>query len=189
LISRHACSLFANSECLGIILSMMLKPQDVLICLKIALCDGHTWSYQSLAGDLFLSSSEAYAGAKRAEAARLVDLRNKAANKSALTEFLLHGVKYAYPPTRGGLTRGVPTGYAAPPLMEQFSAVQDKPPVWPTLDGQVRGYEFSPLYASVPRAAAADQHLYALLALTDAIRDGRAREAHIAARELKSRLG
>jgi len=48
---------------------MMLKPQDVLICLKIALHDGRAWSYQSLADALFLSPSEAHAGAKRAEGA------------------------------------------------------------------------------------------------------------------------
>lgn len=166
----------------------MLKPQDVLICIKIALHDEKHWSYQSLADELFLSASEAYAGAKRAEVSRLIDLRNKIVYRGALREFLIHGVKYAYPPKRGGLTRGIPTGYAAPPLVHQFSLVQGDPPVWPTLEGQVRGYEFSPLYASVPKAAAGDKRLYELLALIDAIRDGRAREANIAADEVKARL-
>ena len=167
---------------------MMLKPQDVLICLKLALVEGQAWSYQSLADALFLSPSEAHAGARRAEAARLLDLRRKTVYRSALTEFLIHGVRYAYPPQRGGLTRGVPTGYAAPPLARQFSSVQGDPPVWPTLEGRVRGYEFAPLYPSVPKAAAGDEQLYELLALVDAIRDGRAREAALAAGELKARL-
>lgn len=167
---------------------MMLKPQDVLICLKIALHGGQAWSYQSLADALFLSPSEAHAGAKRAEAARLLDLRRKTVYRSALTEFLIHGVRYAYPPQRGGLTRGVPTGYAAPPLAYQFSSVQGDPPVWPTPEGRVRGYEFLPLYPSVPKAAAGDEQLYELLALVDAIRDGRAREVSLAAGELKARL-
>ncbi len=167
---------------------MMLKPQDVLVCLKVALHGGQDWSYQSIADALFLSPSEAHAGAKRAGAARLLDLRRKTVYRSALTEFLIHGVRYAYPPQRGGLTRGVPTGYAAPPLARQFSSVQGDPPVWPTPEGRVRGYEFSPLYPSVPKAAAGDERLYELLALVDAIRDGRAREAGLAARELKARL-
>jgi hypothetical protein len=38
-------------------------------------------------------------------------------------------------------------------------------------------------------AALRDDKLYELLALVDAIRDGRAREREIAARELKKRLG
>jgi hypothetical protein len=167
---------------------MMLKPQDVLICLKIALQDTRTWSYQSLAEALFLSPSEVHAGAKRAESARLLDLSRKTVYRNALTEFLIHGVRYAYPPHRGGLTRGVPTGYAAPPLARQFSSVQGDPPVWPTPEGRVRGYEFSPLYPSVPKAAAGDIRLYELLALVDAIRDGRAREAGLAADELRIRL-
>jgi hypothetical protein len=37
-------------------------------------------------------------------------------------------------------------------------------------------------------AAASDNRLYELLALLDAIRDGRAREKKLAARELKARL-
>ena len=173
---------------LGYNLPMILKPQDVLICLKIALQREQGWSYQSLADTLFLSSSEAFAGAKRAEEARLIDLSCRLVHKNALLEFLLHGVKYAYPPKRGGLTRGVLTGYAAPPLNRQFSSVQDAPPVWPTLDGAVRGYEFSPLYVSVPKATAGDENLYEILALIDAIRDGKAREANLAAQELKARL-
>ena len=88
----------------------------------------------------------------------------------------------------GVSTRGVPTGYAAPPLARQFSSVKGDPPVWPTPDGRVRGYEFSPLYPSVPKAAAGDEQLYEVLALVDAIRDGRAREVALAAGELKARL-
>jgi len=61
------------------------------------------WSYPSLAHDLFMSASEAHAGVKRAGAARLMDLQRRVPLKKALEEFLIHGVKYAFPPTRGGL--------------------------------------------------------------------------------------
>jgi hypothetical protein len=109
--------------------------------------------------------------------------------KKSLAEFLIHGVKYAFPPDHGGLTRGVPTGYAAPPLKDMISQPNEPPPVWPDPDGDTRGYEFSPLYKSVPRAASKDKILYELLAIVDAIRDGRAREREIAIKELKTRLG
>ena len=61
--------------------------------------------------------------------------------------------------------------------------------MWPHPEGEVRGYEFSPLYKSAPAAAMKDKDLYAMLSLLDAIRDGRARERELAIKELKSRLG
>lgn len=167
---------------------MMLKPQDVLIAIKIALWQQKRWSYQMLADSLFLSVSETFAGAKRAETARLVDLGRKVVFQGALSEFLIHGVRYAYPPERGSRTRGTPTGYAAPPLLSMFASVKEDPPVWPSSEGTVRGYAFAPLYPSVPKAAAVDEKLYEMLALIDAIRDGRAREVSLASQELKVRL-
>lgn len=108
--------------------------------------------------------------------------------RAALKEFLIHGVRYAYPPERGELTRGMPTGYAAPPLSKVIVQPNEPPPVWPYAEGAVRGYAFSPLYSTVPVAAERDPKLYELLALVDAMRDGRARERNLAAKEIESRL-
>ena len=70
-----------------------------------------------------------------------------------------------------------------------ISQPNEPPPVWPDPEGDTRGYEFSPLYKSVPKAASKDRILYELLVIVDAIRDGRAREREIAIKELKARLG
>jgi hypothetical protein len=140
---------------------------------------------------LSISQSEVHAGVRRAVAARLMSDAATASGRpvrEALLEFLIHGVKYAFPPERGALTRGVPTGYAAPPLNKVIVGSSDPPPVWPYAEGSVRGLAFAPLYPSVPAAAVQDSRLYELLALVDAIRDGRARERNIAAKELESRL-
>jgi len=64
----------------------------------------------------------------------------------------------------------------------------EPPPVWPDSSGSARGVEFSPLYKNVPAAARRDPKLYELLALVDAIRDGRTREREIAIRELTARI-
>ena len=64
----------------------------------------------------------------------------------------------------------------------------DLPPVWPWHEGNTRGVGFEPLYKSVPQAALRDSKLYQLLALVDAIRDGRARERKFAERDLVHRL-
>jgi hypothetical protein len=110
------------------------------------------------------------------------------ANKAVL-EFLVHGLKYVFPAERGGLTRGMPTAHAASPLREHFAASDEVPPVWADPQGTIRGEELEPLYRSVPKAARADQRLYELLALVDAVRSGRARERELAVKELRNRLG
>ena len=167
---------------------MLLKPQDIVIMLKLVVRNGSEWSYPVLAHELSMSASEVHAGVKRAVAAKLMDMHRKVPVKSNLLEFLIHGVKYAYPPDHGGLTRGMPTGYAAPPLRELIVQSDEPPPVWSDPEGQVRGYEFSPLFSSVPHACKVDPKLYELLALVDAIRDGRARERKIAVNEIQSRI-
>ena len=167
---------------------MILKPQDIVIMLKLLVRNGSEWSYPALSYELSMSASEVHAGVKRAVAAQLMDMHRKIPVKRNLLEFLIHGVKYAYPPDRGGITRGIATSYAAQPLKELITQPDEPPPVWPDPEGQVRGYEFSPLYSSVPHACKVDPKLYELLALVDAIRDGRARERKIAIKEIHSRI-
>lgn len=170
-------------------MAMVLKPQDVVILLKLVAIGVNDWSYNSLANELTMSPAEVHAGIKRCAAARLFDQQRNAPIRSALLEFLVHGVKYAFLPDRGALTRGIPTGYAAPPLNSLIAQSSEPPPVWPTPEGNTRGYEFSPLYKSVPKAVVKDHVLYELLALVDAIRDGRARERDLAVKELTKRVG
>jgi hypothetical protein len=170
---------------------MTLKPQDVVVLLKLVAIGLEPWNFQRLAIELSISQSEVHAAVRRAVAARLMSDATTAAGKpvrGALLEFLLHGVKYAYPPEHGALIRGVPTGYAAPPLNKVIAKSSDPPPVWPYSEGSVRGVAFTPLYPSVPAAALQDSRLYELLALVDAIRDGRARERDFATKDLTSRL-
>lgn len=167
---------------------MVLKPQDIVVMLKFVAMGNKNWSFASLADELYMSPSEVHAGVKRATAAKLFDQFSNKPNKNSLEEFIIHGIKYAFPPEYGALTRGLPTSYAASPLKQKFLNFNESPPVWPDPEGDVRGYEFSPLYKSVPKAAKKDKALYELLALVDAIRDGRARERQFAIQEIQLRL-
>lgn len=135
-----------------------------------------------------MSPSEVHAGIKRAAGARLFDSQRNVPIMRSLQEFLVHGVQYAFPPDRGHLTRGIPTSYAAPPLNSLLAKSEEPPPVWPDPEGTARGYGYSPLYRSVPKAVSGDNALYELLALVDAIRDGRAREREMAVELLTERL-
>ena len=167
---------------------MKLNSLDILVLLKIVAIGARPWNQSSLANELCVAQSQVHASLKRAEAARLIS-PSKRIFRQALAEFLIHGVKYAFPPSRGGMTRGIVTGYAAPPLRDLILQPDDAPPVWPYAEGTVRGCEFEPLDARAPEAALNDPELYTLLVLVDAIRDGRPRETKLAADILKERLG
>jgi len=169
---------------------MYLKLQDVVVLIKFLEYGPKRPPYARIAKELFLSASEIHASVQRAKRARLLNGTepHEIPNKSALAEFFIHGLKYAFPPERGELTRGLPTAYAAEPLKSRISAGSDPPPVWPYPQGKTRGYSFAPLYRTVPQAALRDPYLYEMLALLDAIRDGKSRERHIAEEELKLRL-
>src|ERR1700689_608388 len=168
---------------------MALKPQDIVVLLKLLKSGGKRPTYAQLAVDLCMSPSEVHASIRRSRAARLIHgpKLGDRVNTTALEEFLVHGIRYAFPPEKGGMTRGMPTASAAEPLSRKMT--QKEPiPVWPFEQGSRRGYSFLPLYKKAPQAALKDHELYQLLALVDALRDGSARERELAKRELSSRL-
>ena len=169
---------------------MILKPQDVLVLLKLVAIEKKHWSFNTLAVELGMSPSEVHAAVGRSVSAglalRVDDIITP--NISSLREFLIHGLKFVFVPDRGGLTRGVPTRYAASPLNEALVQSDEPPPVWPDPEGEARGEALSPLYKSVPKAIRNDRKLYELLVLVDAIRGGRAREQKIAVKEIEKRL-
>jgi DNA-binding Lrp family transcriptional regulator len=146
--------------------------------------------YSHLALELVMSPSEVHACVKRACASGLLHgpgLENRP-NIAALEEFLTHGLKYAFPAERGQITRGVATSYGAPPLRALIAPTDDPIPVWPYAEGNQRGVSLTPLYRTAPIAALRDESFYKLLALVDALRDGRVRERKIAETELQRRL-
>jgi hypothetical protein len=170
---------------------MVLRPQDVVVLMRLSLERGPAPSYAALADELKLTASEIHAGVERALAAQLV--RKDVAGKPVvlmepLRLFVQHGVRYAFPATRGELTRGLPTGYAAPPMLARIVQPNEPPPVWPHKSGKTRGMAFYPLYPTVPDAAVANPALYELLVLVDAVRGGSLRERAIALDELDKRL-
>ena len=174
----------------------MLRPQDVFVLLKLHAGDDPTVSVSRLAESLSMSQSDVHRALKRAQQSGLLSVEGsgtnphkRTVNRLALLEFLIHGVKYAYPPERGTVTRGVPTAWASRALKKKFKiASDDLPPVWPHPAGKTRGLEFSALWKTAPEATSGDDEFYELLALVDAIRGGRARERQVATRELEQRF-
>jgi DNA-binding Lrp family transcriptional regulator len=193
LISRQ-CEFFLAQFAIREYRIVMLKGQDIVVLLKIIARNDAELSFARLAVELEMSSSEVHAAVKRAVKSGLMQVEanagashRKSTNRHALLEFLIHGLKYVFPAERGGETRGMPTALFAPNVPSQVVGTGPVS-VWPDPTGEVRGYEFRPLFRSVPAAAKHDDELYVLLALVDAIRGGSARERNIAVKELTRKL-
>ncbi|MDP2322279.1 MAG: hypothetical protein Q8O42_23430 [Acidobacteriota bacterium] len=167
-----------------------LKAQDVFVLAKLIVGQGQRRTMAILAGELGLSASQVHGSLKRLEKSRLVATPTDGGRPivHAVEEFLIYGLKYVFPAQRGEVTRGIPTAHAAPPLNHHFASGADLPPVWPDSEGEVRGTALDPLHKMVPGAVRKDPALYELLALIEALRDGRARERQLAERELATRL-
>ena len=146
-------------------------------------------SYASLGEALGMSASEVHAAVRRLGEARLLDPETKEIRRSALRNFLVHGVPYAFPVALQEITRGMPTAWAAPAMGALKKDQSQLPPVWPDPEGKVQGQAVAPLYRSVPNAARKNPDLYALLAYVDALRIGRARERKFAEEQLTERVG
>ncbi len=165
-----------------------IRPQDIVIALKILLRGEGAWRHLDLAYELGLSQSEVTQGLERCKLAGLVDPSKRKPMKLALTEFLVHGLKYVFPAQPGPLCRGLPTAHSARPLAGHIVSDENDQYVWPYAEGEVRGQAIFPLYPNVPFAAKKDPKLHEMLALLDAIRVGRAREKNLATDEIKKRI-
>lgn len=164
-----------------------MKEQDLVILLKKLTSKGKTLSVRKLAEELSMSASSVSESLERSKQAQLVDRNKKRVNILALQEFLIHGVAYVFPVQAGRIGRGIPTYVSASPLKEQLASNADAY-VWHDVRGTARGQQITPLYPSVPKAAQADEELYELLVIVDALRMGRAREKEIAVNELNKRF-
>lgn len=165
----------------------MLKPQDIVVLLKVHNLN-QDWTYNQLAQSLGMSSSEVHAALKRCQVSGLYQGDSRKVLKQALSEFLIHGLKYVFPSSPGAMVRGIPTAHSAEPLKSKLMVNPDDVYVWAFPHGLVRGQEIKPLYRCVPQAVTEDSRLYELLCLVDGLRVGRVREQKLAAAELIKRI-
>ena len=169
----------------------MLKPQDIFVLLKLVTMGKLSWSYANLAVSLKMSPSQLHSAIKRALLSRLAIRKAERIlpQMKNLEEFLVHGIQYAFPVEPAGVTRGMPTSHAAPPLCKKLVlSSSELPPVWPDPMGEVKGTAITPLFKSAPIVSRTNPELYELLALTDALRSGRVRERKLAINHLRKRM-
>lgn len=159
-----------------------MQGQDMALLLRLAIEDEPQLQSKDFADSLSISPSEVSKALKRCVDAGLLYVAGpqKRVNRSGLMEFLSHGLKYVFPPARGSMVRGVPTAASAEPLKSRLLEDREPPAVWPYAEGKLRGISLAPLYKGAPKAALRDPKFYCVLALCDAIRNGRTHERSIA---------
>lgn len=159
-----------------------MRPHDVVILLKIISSDKN-WMNKDLATSLFISNSEISESLNRSKIAGLISPDKRVVFKTALYNFIEHGLKFVFPAEPGPVIRGIPTAHSAPILKDYF--VSEGNYVWPSAEGKVKGEAITPLYPNQILAAMKDDALYDKLALLDTIRVGRVREQKKALELLK----
>lgn len=167
----------------------MIRPPDVFVLLGLltpALARG--WSVNSLAADLAMPPAEAQRSLTRLGETPVYDSARRQVNRPAANQLLLDAVALVAPARLGAPTRGMPTGWAAPPLAALVPAGKDLPPVWPDPVGGAQGRALPPLHKSASEVALADPWMREALALVDALRAGDARIKKLAAGLLRARL-
>jgi hypothetical protein len=168
-----------------------LKPQDLVLALKLVAIGGDAWTQPNVARALHMSAGEVNHGLKRLSACRLYIATERRVARASLQELLVSGLRYVFPAQLGLLGRGMPTAFSVEPLASKLRLGEDDGVVWEVANARLqklRGRVIEPLYPSAPLAAAEDPKLHELLALADALRVGRARERGIARAELEKRL-
>lgn len=163
-----------------------MKPQDVVLLLKIISIQHDNWTQSEVAKSLEISQSEISESVGRMQFAGLLEPTGKRVMRRSFMDFLIHGLRFVFPQQPGAIVMGIPTAHSAPPLSEAIDSSQAY--VWPSDKGKTQGLAIQPLFPSVPNAAIRDQKLYELLSLVEGLRVGRARERELAIQELKDRV-
>lgn len=164
-----------------------MRPQDIVILLKIIALKHDDWKNSDLAYSLQISASEITEALNRCKIAGLVDSKKRKVHINSFKEFLIYGLKYVFPAEPGAVVRGIPTAHSAYPINEQIASGNDIY-VWSYAKGNQRGQAIEPLYKTLPAVVKDDNLFYELLVITDTIRIGRSREIKIAIEELEKRL-
>jgi len=163
-----------------------LKPQDIVVLLKLITEGNKSWTQLSIAKALIMSQSEVSESLARSGYARLLYENGRKVARQPLMDLLQYGIAVVFPLQPGNVVRGIPTAHSAPPLKDLIQSNEQY--VWPYAKGGVRGHAIQPLYGSVLPLVEQDTELYELLALTDALRVGKVRERNLAIDLLKKKL-
>lgn len=160
-----------------------IRPQDIVILLKIISFGQKPWMAKDLAISLFLSGSEVSESLNRSAYAGLIDKNKKKVLTLNFLDFIIYGLRYTFPQQPGAMQRGMLSAFSHPRIKVRFPT--DTKLVWPDTDGHDFGLTIEPFYEKQVKAAKHDDVLYYNLCLIDMIRLGKPREVNYAKQELE----
>lgn len=163
-----------------------MRPQDIVILLKILSYEEKPWQYRDLSAALSISISEVSESLNRSSLAGLIDQERREVFRESLMEFIQFGLPYVFPQSPGPVVTGIATAHSHPFYKSKF--VTEANYVWASADGDLRGQAIEPLYKGAVKAAQEDPLLYKMLVSIDIIRVGRSREVNQAVQELKNSI-
>jgi len=164
-----------------------LRPFDVAVALRLVLVPEDR--YEPMAIALATSTSAVHRSVARLQHAGICGPGSRTVTKDSLGEFLVHGVRYAFPPVHGPERIGIPTACAHPELASAVGdAASVRPLVWPMDGGPMRAETLVPLFNGVTKVATRDARLHHLLACVDALRVGTHHERSVAESQLRHHL-
>ena len=97
-----------------------IRPQDIVILLKIISYGQQSWFAKDFAISLFLSGSEVSESLNRSVYAGLMDSTKKKVLKLNFSEFIIYGLRYTFPQQPGAMQRGMPTAISHPKIKARF---------------------------------------------------------------------
>ena len=90
-----------------------IRPQDLVILLKITSLKNNDWKITDLSKQLYISQSEVSESLNRSQISGLIDESKKIVRKVALFDFIKYGLKYVFPSKPSYITIGLPTAHSA----------------------------------------------------------------------------
>lgn len=163
-----------------------MRPQDIVILLKILCIKEQEWQYRDLSAQLNISVSEIAESLNRSHIGGLIDHTRRNVYHQSIMEFIEHGLHYVFPQVPGTFVTGIPTAHSHSYFKKHFQSELNY--VWPDENGTIKGLSIIPLHKGVPAAVQSDEKLYRWLAAIDIVRVGRVREIKLALDMLKKEI-
>lgn len=145
-----------------------LRPQDIIVAIAY-LKWGKETPQKTLAERLFLSPAEIVKSNKRLESSRLLD-SSKKVDRSALLNFIKHGLRIAFPAQVGSLRKGIKTSLSNISLQRSLKKKPEISYVWESGNGKAVGQSVIPLYPGICQLARKDKEFYELISTIESIR-------------------
>ena len=89
-----------------------MRPQDIVVLLKIVVLGKKEWQYRDLAQSLLISISEISESLNRSHTAGLIDESRRRVFKMGLMEFIEHGLRFVFPQVPGTMVTWLPKSHS-----------------------------------------------------------------------------